>query len=86
MTQTAYGALQKWMAQAPREVRDGGMALFVANFQISIALGSFVGGRIVDGFGLFNAMYFGVGLAMVSILTLSLTGGHPRRIDEPATT
>ncbi|MBB5404679.1 MFS transporter [Paraburkholderia youngii] len=87
---TAYGAmpvaLQMWMAQATREVREGGMALFVANFQISIALGSFVGGRIVDGFGLFNAMYFGAGLAVVSILTLALTGGHPRRIDEPATT
>lgn len=86
---TAYGALpvalQMWMAQATREVREGGMALFVANFQISIALGSFVGGRIVDGLGLFNAMYFGVGLAMVSILTLSLTGGHPRSVDEPAT-
>ncbi|NVI03678.1 MFS transporter [Paraburkholderia youngii] len=87
---TAYGAmpvaLQMWMAQATREVREGGMALFVANFQISIALGSFVGGRIVDGFGLFNAMYFGAGLAVVSILTLALTGEHPRRIDEPATT
>ncbi|MEX3845381.1 MFS transporter [Paraburkholderia sp. BR10882] len=87
---TAYGAmpvaLQMWMAQATREVREGGMALFVANFQISIALGSFVGGRIVDGLGLFNAMYFGAGLALVSILTLALTGGHPRRIDEPAST
>ncbi|MCC8395390.1 MFS transporter [Paraburkholderia sp. MMS20-SJTR3] len=86
---TAYGALpvalQMWMAQATREVREGGMALFVANFQISIALGSFLGGRIVDGFGLFNAMFFGVGLAVVSILTLALTGGRPRRIDEPAT-
>ncbi|MEX3940088.1 MFS transporter [Paraburkholderia sp. BR10937] len=85
----AYGALpvalQMWMAQATREVREGGMALFVANFQISIALGSFIGGRIVDGFGLFNAMYFGVGLAVVSMLTLALSGGHPRRIDEPAT-
>ncbi|MEM5296806.1 MFS transporter [Burkholderia sp. JPY481] len=87
---TAYGAmpvaLQMWMAQATREVREGGMALFVANFQISIALGSFVGGRIVDGLGLFNAMYFGAGLALVSILTLALTGGHPRRTVEPATT
>lgn len=86
---TAYGALpvalQMWMAQATREVREGGMALFVANFQISIALGSFLGGRIVDGFGLFNALFFGVGLAALSILTLALTGGHPRRIDEPAT-
>ncbi|WP_322028650.1 MFS transporter [Paraburkholderia sp. J76] len=85
---TAYGALpvalQMWMAQATREVREGGMALFVANFQISIALGSFLGGRIVDGFGLFHTLYFGVGLAVLSILTLALTGGHPRRIDEPA--
>jgi predicted MFS family arabinose efflux permease len=85
----AYGALpvalQMWMAQATREVGEGGMALFVANFQISIALGSFIGGRIVDGFGLFNAMHFGVGLAVASMLTLALTGGHPRRIDEPVT-
>jgi predicted MFS family arabinose efflux permease len=84
----AYGALpvalQMWMAQATREVREGGMALFVANFQISIALGSFIGGRIVDGFGLFHAMFFGVGLAVLSILTLALSGGHGRRIDEPA--
>ncbi|MCP3726130.1 MFS transporter [Paraburkholderia sp. CNPSo 3272] len=85
----AYGALpvalQMWMAKATREVREGGMALFVANFQISIALGSFAGGRILDAFGLFSAMYFGLGLAVVSILTLALTGGHPRMIDEPAT-
>ncbi|MDN7934508.1 MFS transporter [Burkholderia metallica] len=84
----AYGALpvalQMWMAQATRDVREGGMALFVANFQISIALGSFLGGRIVDGFGLFNAMFFGVALAVISILTLVLTGGHPRGIDAPA--
>ncbi|WP_043202819.1 MFS transporter [Paraburkholderia acidipaludis] len=86
---TAYGALpvalQMWMARATREAGEGGMALFVANFQISIALGSFVGGRIVDGFGLFNAMFFGAGLAALSILTLVLTGEHPRTIDEPAT-
>jgi predicted MFS family arabinose efflux permease len=85
----AYGALpvalQMWMAQATREIREGGMALFVANFQISIALGSFTGGRIVDGFGIFHAMLFGAGLAVLSILTLTLTGGHTRRIEEPAT-
>ena len=32
-------ALQMWMAQATPQMREGGMALFVANFQISIALG-----------------------------------------------
>ena len=45
-----------------------------------------IGRMIVDGLGRLNAMYFGVGLARVSILTLSLTGGHPRSVDEPATT
>jgi predicted MFS family arabinose efflux permease len=86
---TAYGALpvalQMWMAQATREIREGGMALFVANFQVSIALGSFFGGRIVDGFGIFNAMFFGAGLAFLSILTLTLASGHVRRIEESAT-
>ena len=37
-------ALQMWMAKAAPDVREGGMALFVANFQISIAIGSLAGG------------------------------------------
>lgn len=82
---TAYGAmpvaLQTWVAQAAREVREGGMALFVANFQISIALGSFVGGRVVDRFGLFDALFLGAGLAALSILTLTLANKHSSRID-----
>jgi predicted MFS family arabinose efflux permease len=74
----AYGAmpvaLQMWMAQATPHVREGGMALFVANFQISIALGSFLGGGVVDRFGLFDAMYFGAALAVVSMVVITLFG------------
>jgi predicted MFS family arabinose efflux permease len=63
-----------WMAQATPHVREGGMALFVANFQISIALGSFLGGGVVDRFGLFDAMYFGAALAVVSMVVITLFG------------
>jgi predicted MFS family arabinose efflux permease len=78
----SYGAmpvaLQMWMAQATPAMREGGMALFVANFQISIALGSFVGGLIVDRFGLFDAMYSGAALAALAMLTITLFGGLAR--------
>jgi predicted MFS family arabinose efflux permease len=71
---TAYGAmpfaLQMWMARATPDIREGAMALFVGNFQISIALGSFVGGLSVDRLGIFDAMYAGAGLAALSILTI----------------
>jgi hypothetical protein len=35
--------------------------------------------------GKFNAMFSGAGLAFLSILTFTLTGGHVRRIEAPAT-
>jgi predicted MFS family arabinose efflux permease len=62
------------MTKAAPEVQEGGMALFVANFQISIALGSFVGGLIVDALGLFNAMYVGVLLAALAIIIVAAFG------------
>lgn len=70
----AYGAmpvaLQMWMAKALPDIREGGMALFVANFQISIALGSFLGGQIVDRFGLLDTFLFGAALSLASLLIL----------------
>jgi predicted MFS family arabinose efflux permease len=74
----AYGAmpiaLQVWMTKAAPEVQEGGMALFVANFQVSIALGSFVGGLVVDALGLFNAMYVGSLLAALAIIIVAAFG------------
>ena len=46
------------------------MALLVANFQASIALGSFLGGSVVDHIGIDSAMYFGGVVAIVAFLLL----------------
>ncbi len=70
----AYGAmpiaLQMWMMKAAPGIPEGGMALFVANFQVSIALGSLFGGLVVDGLGLRSAMYFGAIVSLVALLIL----------------
>jgi predicted MFS family arabinose efflux permease len=72
----AYGAmpvaLQVWMVKAAPEVHEGGMALFVANFQISIAIGSFVGGLLVDTTGIGSTMTFGGIAAALALVTLFL--------------
>ncbi|NEI74154.1 MFS transporter [Rhizobium lusitanum] len=81
----SYGAmpvaLQMWMAKAAPNVAEGGMALFVANFQISIAVGSFVGGVVVDQLGLLNAMYIGGTLSALSLLTVLTLGRVSAKID-----
>jgi predicted MFS family arabinose efflux permease len=70
----AYGAmpvaLQMWMVQSAPRAHEGAMALFVANFQASIALGSFLGGSVVDHIGIDSAMYFGGVVAIVAFLLL----------------
>ena len=77
----AYGAmpvaLQVWMAKAATDVPEGGMALFVGNFQISIALGSLAGGLLIDLHGLGGALYFGAGMALASALLLAVLGRKP---------
>ncbi|MFM0016015.1 MFS transporter [Paraburkholderia sediminicola] len=70
----AYGAmpiaLQMWMMKAVSDTKEGGMALFVGDFQTSIALGSFGGGLVVDHFGLDSTMYFGAALGGLALLIL----------------
>lgn len=72
----AYGiipiALQIWMIKAAPNAHEGGTALYVANFQTSIALGSFLGGVIIDHAGLVAVMYSGAGAAALSLLTIVL--------------
>ena len=80
----AYGgmpvALQMWMVRAAPNASEGAMALFVANFQISIALGSFLGGLVVDGLGVGSAMFFGalVGAIGLTIFWLGASGRPTR--------
>jgi predicted MFS family arabinose efflux permease len=77
----AYGAmpvaLQVWMAKAAKDAPEGGMALFVGNFQISIALGSLTGGLLIDMRGIGGALYFGAGIALLSALLLAALGKKP---------
>lgn len=73
----AFGAFPAcasiWMfVVAPKDV-ERGMPLFVAMFQVIIALGSFFGGRIVDQMGsavLFNLATALVGCGFVTVLVL----------------
>lgn len=83
----AYGAmpvaLQMWMVKAAPGMHEGGMALFVANFQVSIAVGSFAGGLIVDRFGLDTTMYVAAAaaaLAMTIILAFDQKPAQPRQV------
>ncbi|QAX85378.1 MFS transporter [Pseudomonas sp. DTU12.3] len=72
----AYGALplvlQIWMAKAAPDAQEGGMALFVANFQISIALGSLGGGLLVDGLGVSQALGYCVVAGIAALLVLAV--------------
>jgi predicted MFS family arabinose efflux permease len=77
----AYGAmpvvLQMWMVKAAPGMHEGGMALFVANFQISIAVGSLAGGLIVDRFGLSAALYLATAAAALALVTILAFGRAP---------
>jgi predicted MFS family arabinose efflux permease len=70
----AYGAmpvaLQMWMVKAAPSMQEGGMALFVANFQVSIALGALVGGLLIDSFGLNGALYLAAALGAAACATI----------------
>lgn len=56
----AYGgvsvSLQTWMMQAAPRAIEVVTSLYVAVFNIGIALGSFAGGRVVDAFGLHSTL------------------------------
>ncbi|MGW0071179.1 MFS transporter [Streptosporangium sandarakinum] len=56
--------LQLWIMRSGGG--EMGTALFVGAFNVSIALGSFAGGRIVDGVSLSAVMWVGAALAVVS--------------------
>ena len=80
----AYGAmpvaLQMWMVKAAPRSSEGAMALFVANFQVSIALGSFVGGVMVDALGLSNAMYAGSAVGLVGFVLFALLARNVKAV------
>ena len=65
--------LQVWMFRAVPGAPEGGSALFVATFQVSLALGAFLGGRVVDLAGAGTALRAGALLAAAAVAVLVAT-------------
>jgi predicted MFS family arabinose efflux permease len=74
----AYGSmpvvLQVALSEAAPRSTEGSMALFVANFQISIALGAWAGGCLVDRVGIGSTMFTAAGLCAAALAALALRG------------
>ncbi|WP_329425305.1 MFS transporter [Streptosporangium sp. NBC_01495] len=64
--------LQLWIMRSGGG--EMGTALFVGAFNVSIALGSFAGGRVVDGVSISAVMWVGAALALVSAAVAGISG------------
>jgi len=64
--------LQLWIMRS--DGGEMGTALFVSAFNVSIALGAFAGGRVVDGVSTSAVMWLGVALAAVSATVAGIWG------------
>jgi len=75
----AFGAapivLQLWVFKAAPEAMEGGAALLTSTFQVFIALGSVLGGQVVDHLGTSAVMWSGGGVAALAIFIV-LTSRH----------
>ncbi|MGO4326023.1 MFS transporter [Cupriavidus sp. 2TAF22] len=71
----AFGAiplcLSVWIQRSTADLPEAGSALFVGIIQVAIAVGSSVGGSIVDGRGIPADFGFGAVLALIGLLLLA---------------
>ncbi|MFI7052304.1 MFS transporter [Streptosporangium canum] len=65
-------SLQLWIMRSGGG--EMGTALYVGAFNVSIALGSFAGGRVVDGVSISAVMWVGAALAVVSAIVAGVSG------------
>ncbi|MFT4067289.1 MFS transporter [Paraburkholderia sp.] len=70
----AFGALplcfSVWIQRDTADMAEAGSAMFVSVIQVAIALGSAVGGTIVDRAGIHADFTLGLGLALLGMVTL----------------
>ncbi|MCA6973883.1 MFS transporter [Pectobacterium carotovorum] len=81
----AYGGvsvgLMTWMMKAAPRAVEMASALYVGVFNVGIALGSWVGGQIVDSSGLITTLWLAAGFAAVALLlSLSMQLAESRKI------
>ncbi|MFJ2769464.1 MFS transporter [Streptomyces sp. NPDC087300] len=80
----AYGGVsvsaQNWVMDAAPHAREAASALFAGVFNVAIALGAFVGGRVADGHGAGGVLWLGGGFAVLSMAVVACTRstGHAK--------
>jgi predicted MFS family arabinose efflux permease len=84
----AFGAmpisLNLWVFKAAPEALEGGAALMISTFQVFIALGSVLGGRVVDAFGTSAVMWSGGAAVMAGLVFVTLSRHSTARPVLPA--
>jgi predicted MFS family arabinose efflux permease len=74
----AFGAiplcLSVWMQLATPDLPEAGSALFVGIIQVAIAVGSSVGGTVVDRVGIPADFWFGSALALLGLAAIACFG------------
>jgi predicted MFS family arabinose efflux permease len=74
----AFGAiplcLSMWMQLATPDLPEAGSALFVGIIQVAIAVGSLVGGTVVDRVGIPADFWFGSALALLGLAAIASFG------------
>jgi predicted MFS family arabinose efflux permease len=77
----AFGAvpivLQLWVFKAAPEAMEGGAALLTSTFQVFIALGSVLGGQVVDQLGVPAVMWCGGGVSALAIIVVLMSRHQP---------
>ncbi|HZZ11312.1 MAG TPA: MFS transporter [Paraburkholderia sp.] len=82
----AFGALPLcfsiWIQRATPDSPEAGSALFVSIIQVAIALGSLVGGMVVDHVGIPADFLLGSGLAILALAALASFGRSERPVPQ----
>jgi len=77
----SFGALplcfSVWIQRATPDLPEAGSALFVSIIQVAIAVGSLVGGTIVDSIGIPPDFLLGSALALLGLAALASFGRSP---------
>lgn len=84
----AFGALplcfSVWIQHGTADLPEAGSAMFVSVIQVAIALGSLVGGEIVDRAGVRTDLVLGCGLAVLGLVILQRLAAMERPAKVPA--
>ncbi|HVJ47167.1 MAG TPA: hypothetical protein VM511_12315, partial [Luteolibacter sp.] len=71
-----------WVFKAAPDAIEGGAALLVSTFQVFIALGSVIGGQVVDSFGT-SAVMWGAGTTSAIALLVVIVSRSQRKSEAP---